>query len=144
MRTINNNCNIYECFFFNAGTTQVFLSRITPRSDSALIFWSWPPEMNVNISGFTIQFREIGDEGWTNTTDVLPEDRSATIMGLMPGTRYEVRVIAVSKSLNDVVADSIPQPIRTLDGKYGGVCHIMKDLNPFFMLSDQCGRLLDS
>ena len=103
--------------FFCSETTQIFFAGISARSDSALIFWSWPPDLEANITGFTVQFRESGSEVWTNSTETDPDERSITLTDLMPGTQYEVRVLAVSKYREEVYSGSLPQPVRTLRGK---------------------------
>ncbi|XP_072042804.1 uncharacterized protein [Amphiura filiformis] len=80
-----------DCSIEDGGV--VTRGKMTPPTNSGVIFWDWPMKYNDDISGFVIKFKRIGSEDWTNTTTAEPEDRSVTIKPLVPGATYSFTVL---------------------------------------------------
>ncbi|XP_072041696.1 uncharacterized protein [Amphiura filiformis] len=80
-----------DCSIEDGGV--VTRGKMTPPTNSGVIFWDWPLIYNDDISGFVIKFKRIGSEDWTNTTTAEPEDRSVTITPLVPGATYSFTVL---------------------------------------------------
>ncbi len=85
--------------------------------NSISISWEWPKELESNITGFIIQYRPASStEEFINSTLVAPSNRTFDILDLLPGEQYEVQVLALSKTNNEIIA-SPERIIETMSGK---------------------------
>ena len=86
--------------------------------NSINVTWKYPEELESNITGFIVQYRPAGSmEDFTNSSLVAPSNRSYVIDDLLPGVEYEVKVVALPTSGNEIAASSEKiigtQPIAT-------------------------------
>ncbi|WP_044557327.1 fibronectin type III domain-containing protein [Halobacteriovorax marinus] len=63
----------------------------TTSNTSLGVAWTVPNDNGIDISAYSIQYREAGTSNWTNTSS---STNSKTLTGLSSGTTYEIRVAA--------------------------------------------------
>ncbi len=85
--------------------------------NSISVTWEWPEELESNITGFIVQYRPASStEEFVNSTLVAPSNRTFDILDLLSGEQYEVQVLALSKSDNEIIA-SPERIIKTMMGE---------------------------
>ncbi len=85
--------------------------------NSISVTWEWPEELESNITGFIIQYRPASStEEFLNSTLVAPSNRTLVILDLLSGEQYEVQVLALSKTDNEIIT-SPERIIETMRGK---------------------------
>ena len=89
--------------------------------------WSWPEELESNITGFIVQYRLASSmDEFSNSTTISPDQRTGVLPGLEPGQSYEIRVIAISREQPDVpVAVSPERTVNTISGELNLLTSIM-------------------
>ena len=97
------------------------LSVVNIQTTSAFIQWNPPSENNSPISYYLINVLPIrpgsaGEVLVVNTTTILT---SYNVTGLLPGTTYELTVVAVSQGGN-VIAKSRPSNSITITTRFSG------------------------
>ena len=96
-------------------------------SSTAIAFvlcWETPLEFNSPISFYTVSARNLNDTGGDDSAHVVTRNTTNNstffnVTGLLPGTTYELTVVAVSQG-GDVVAKSQPsEPVVSTTGFTG-------------------------
>ena len=90
------------------------ITNVTPGSGTLAVDWSAPSiDGGSSITGYVVRYRRSavsdGPTGpWTVVTETAPSTLQATISGLMPGDRYDIRVRGVN-----VIGDGVWAEIRS-------------------------------
>ena len=104
MRTYSACKQCFVSFYFNSlpallapsQVTGVSLSKAVRQGRPALrVSWT-PPQSNVTISEYHVQYRKSGTTNWGSQATATSTATSVTLSPLEPGTEYDVRVIARS------------------------------------------------
>ena len=86
---------------------------------SIAVTFTWPEELESNITGFIIQYRPAGSmDDFSNSSLFGPDEREGNVSGLVPEEEYEVRVVAVAKPPTDPAVAVTPViTVVTTDGE---------------------------
>ena len=94
---------------------------------SFVVCWEAPLEVNSPISFYTVSARNLNDTGGDDGAHVVTRNTTnnstfSNVTGLLPGTTYELTVVAVSQG-GDVVAKSqASEPVVSTTGLTGQWC----------------------
>ena len=116
---MNYPMQLIFCLLFSFSEPPPLIEIIEDESteNSISVTWEWPEELESNITGFIIQYRPASStEEFVNSTMLGPSNRTFDILDLLPGEQYEVQVLALSKTDNEITV-SPERIIETVPGK---------------------------